>query len=72
MEQQLISAAQAAERIGVSVATVKAWMRRAYDPLPAVQVGVSGRFHKVLADQIDAWLVAEASRKAQGVGRGTW
>lgn len=73
MEHQLISAAQAAERIGVSVATVKAWMKRANDPLPAVQVGTSGRFYKVLADQIDAWLLAEASRKAQGLAvRGTW
>lgn len=72
MEQQLISTAQAAERIGVSVATVKAWMRRAHDPLPAIQVGESGRFFKVLADQIDAWLVAEAARKAQGAVRGTW
>lgn len=70
MTQQLISATQAAERIGVSVATVKAWMRRAADPLPAVQVGASGRFYKVLADQIDPWLQAEAAREAQGAVRG--
>ena len=61
--QQLISPREAAERIGVSVATVKSWMRRAADPLPAVQVGHSGRFYKVVADQINPWLAAEAARK---------
>ena len=70
MTKELISPREAAERIGVSMATVKAWMRRADHPLPSVQVGASGKFHKVVSDQIDAWLVAEASRKAQGVGRG--
>lgn len=62
--QQLISPREAAERIGVSVATVKTWIHRSHEPLPAVQVGKSGRFYKVVADQIDAWLIAEASRKA--------
>ena len=70
MTQQLLSPREAAEVIGVSVATVKAWMRRAADPLPSVQVGASGRFHKVVADQINPWLAAEASRKAQGAVRG--
>lgn len=61
---QLIYAHEAAERIGVSTTTVKAWMRRAQNPLPSVQVGRTGRIHKVIADEIDAWLAAEAARKA--------
>lgn len=65
--QQLISPREAAERIGVSVATVKAWLRRSTDPLPSIVVGESGRFRKVIADQIDPWLVAEASRKTVAV-----
>lgn len=65
--QQLISPREAAERIGVSVATVKTWLRRSADPLPSVVVGESGRFRKVIADQIDPWLVAEASRKTVAV-----
>ena len=65
--QQLISPREAAERIGVSVATVKAWIHRQNDPLPAVPVGASGKFHKVIADQIDAWLIAEASRKSGAI-----
>lgn len=60
---QLIYAHEAAERIGVSTTTVKAWMRRRENPLPSVQVGATGRVHKVIADEIDAWLAAEAARK---------
>ena len=60
--EQLITPKQAASRIGVSVATVKAWMRRSADPLPSVQVGTSGKFRKVLAAEIPSWLAAEASR----------
>ncbi len=62
--QSLISPAQAAKEIGVSVHTVKVWMRRADNPLPSVQVGNSGKFLKVIADEIPAWLSAEAQRKA--------
>jgi excisionase family DNA binding protein len=65
--QQLISPREAAERIGVSVATVKGWVHRAQHPLPSVTVGKSGRFVKVIASEIDAWLVAEASRKTGSV-----
>lgn len=61
---ELLSPRQAAERLGVSVATIKAWMRRNDHPLPAVQVGESGRFYKVIADQIGPWLNAESSRKS--------
>lgn len=61
--KKLLTPREAAERIGVSVTTVKEWMRRAADPLPSMQVGHSGRVHRVVADQIDPWLVAEAARK---------
>lgn len=68
--EQLISPREAADRIGVSVSTVKAWMRRSQDPLPSVQVGTSGKFRKVLAAEIPSWLTSEASRtKANGRGR---
>lgn len=61
--KELISPREAAERIGVSVATVKTWIHRSESPLPAISVGSSGRFYKVVANQIDAWLEAEAARK---------
>lgn len=60
----LLTPKETGERLGVSVATVKAWMRREAHPLPSIQVGQSGRIHRVVADQIDPWLAAEASRKA--------
>lgn len=63
--QQLISPREAAERIGVSVATIKAWIRRKDQPLPAVVVGESGKFLKVVAAEIDPWLAAEAQRKVR-------
>lgn len=61
---ELLSPREAAQAMGVSVATVKAWIRRNDNPLPAVQVGSSGRFYKVIAEQINPWLIAEASRQA--------
>lgn len=60
----LISPQEAARRIGVSVHAVKAWQRRSDHPLPSVQVGQSGKFLKVIASEIDAWLAAESTRKA--------
>ena len=62
--EQLISAKEAAARVGVSVATIKAWMRRAENPLPSIQVGTSGSHRRIVAGQIDPWLTAEASRTA--------
>jgi len=68
--EALISPREAAERIGVSLSTVKAWMRRAADPLPSIPVGSSGRFRKVVAAEIPSWLADEASRtKTNGLGR---
>ena len=64
---ELLSPREAAEAMGVSIATVKTWIRRADNPLPAVQVGSSGRFYKVVAEQINPWLIAEASRQASAV-----
>ena len=61
--KKLLTPGEAAERIGVSVTTIKEWMRRAADPLPSMQVGNSGRVHRIVADEIDAWLSAEAARK---------
>lgn len=60
--QQLITAHEAAEIIGVSVHTIKAWMRRAEYPLPSVQVGSTGSHLRVVASQINLWLEAEAAR----------
>lgn len=68
---QLISPQEAASQIGVSVHTVKVWIRRAADPLPSVDVGQSGKFRKVIAAEIAPWLSAEASRKASAASRGS-
>jgi transposase len=69
--QNLISPQEAAKQIGVSVHTIKVWMRRAEDPLPSVQVGESGKFLKVIASEIEPWLTAEASRKVSATSRGS-
>lgn len=69
--QALLLPREAAERIGVSIATVKAWMRRADHPLPSIIVGRSGRNLKVIASEIEPWLAAEAARKASANGRGS-
>lgn len=61
--EYLVSPREAADRIGVSVSTVKAWMNRADHPLPSVQVGQSGSHKRVVVAKIDEWLEAEASRK---------
>jgi hypothetical protein len=59
---ELCSPPDAARLIGTNVAQVKEWIRRADDPLPSVPVGKSGKFRKVLRDQIPAWLAREAER----------
>jgi transposase len=66
---EVLSAPEAARLIGVSVQQVKAWMRRADDPLPSVAVGTSGRVRKVLAEQIAPWLGREAARDVAAGGR---
>ena len=66
---EVLSAPEAARLIGVSIHQVKAWMRRADDPLPSVLVGTSGRVRKVLAEQIVPWLGREAARGVAAGGR---
>jgi hypothetical protein len=63
MTKQLISPREAGEQIGVSLTTIKAWMRRAENPLPHIQVGSTGRVHKIVVAEINGWLTAEAARK---------
>lgn len=66
---ELLSPPEAARLIGTNVAQVKEWMRRVDDPLPSVPVGKSGKFRKVLRDQVTTWLEREASRGAPRVSR---
>lgn len=61
--EQLISPREAAELIGVSLTTVKSWIRRAHDPLPSIAVGSTGKHLRVVAGSIPSWLQAEAARK---------
>lgn len=60
----LLTPKEAAEQLGVSVPTVKAWMNRKHNPLPSVEVGTSGRHRRVLADKVAAWLELEATKAA--------
>ena len=59
---ELLSPPEAARLIGTTIAQVKEWMRRADDPLPSIPVGKSGKFRKVLREQIPEWLAREAGR----------
>jgi excisionase family DNA binding protein len=62
--EHLISAREAAELIGVSLPTVKAWVFRKENPLPSIQVGESGKHRRIVRDSIAPWLEAEATRTA--------
>ena len=64
---EVLSAPEAARLIGVSIHQVKAWMRRADDPLPSVLVGTSGRVRKVLA-RADRALAGARGRAGRGRG----
>jgi hypothetical protein len=67
---KLLSPRQAAQIIGTNVAQIKTWARRAEDPLPSVLVGESGKFRKIIAEEIPAWLAREAERgRAQAARR---
>ena len=59
----LVSPPAAAKIIGVNVAQVYEWTRRVNDPLPNVLVGTSGRFRKVIRDEIPMWLARQAERE---------
>ena len=58
----LLTPRQVADELGVSLATVKSWMRRQADPLPSVVVGASGSHRRIVAAQLNPWLEAEAAR----------
>lgn len=59
---QLMTPRQAADEVGVSLATIKTWMKRQTDPLPSVVVGAAGTHRRVLGDMLRPWLEAEAAR----------
>lgn len=63
---RLLTPKQAAEQLGVSADTVRAWISRTDNPLPTVVVGSSGTHRRIVADQIGPWLEAEATRVAGG------
>lgn len=58
----LITIDEAARQIGVSRKQVTEWVSRDKDPLPSVQVGVSGRVRKVVSSELESWFIAEAGR----------
>lgn len=59
---RLLSIDETARHVGVGRDTVAEWVNRARHPLPSIQVGKSGRVRKVIASEVDAWLVDEAAR----------
>ena len=60
--KELISPQEAANRIGVSVRTIKVWMTKPDHPLPSIQVGPSGSHFRILTSEIEPWIKAEASK----------
>lgn len=54
---KLLSIPKAAKLIGVDREVVRAWTRRAVDPLPTVS---TGEVRKVIAAEIDAWIKRNA------------
>ena len=58
----LLTPRQVADELGVSLTTVKSWMRRQADPLPSVVVGATGTHRRILSDLLHPWLEAEAAR----------
>lgn len=59
---KLLSSREAASVIGTHLVQVREWTRRLDDPLPTVPVGKTGKFRKIIADEIPAWLAREAGR----------
>jgi excisionase family DNA binding protein len=62
---KLLTPDEAAEIIGVGRRQIEEWIRRADDPLPSLSTGEAGSHRRIIADQIDAWLVREAERQQQ-------
>jgi hypothetical protein len=59
---ELVTAAEAAELIGVSVYRVREFMRRADDPLPSIRVVEGGSRRLVISEEIKPWLRRQAER----------
>ena len=59
---ELVTAAEAAEIIGVSVNRVREFMRRSHDPLPSMFVVEGGSRRLVVADEIRPWVRRQAER----------
>jgi hypothetical protein len=59
---ELVSAAEAAEIIGVGVARVKEYMRRGVDPLPTMLVVAGGKKRLVVRAEIQPWVRRQAER----------
>jgi excisionase family DNA binding protein len=62
---KLLTPDEAAETIGVGRRQVEEWIRRADEPLPSLSTGEAGSHRRIIADQIDPWLVREAERQQQ-------
>ena len=60
---QLLTPREAAAILGTNVAQVKEWSRRVDHPLPTILVGSSGRFRKIVSEEIPAWLKGEIERQ---------
>ncbi|MDI9600124.1 MAG: helix-turn-helix domain-containing protein [Acidobacteriota bacterium] len=59
---ELVTAAEAAEILGVSVHRVREFMRRAEDPLPSIRRVEGGSRRLVVFEEIRPWLRRQAER----------
>jgi hypothetical protein len=59
---ELLTAAEAADIIGVTASRVREFMRRSDDPLPSILVTEGGSRRLVVADGIKPWLLRQAER----------
>ena len=59
---ELVTAAEAAKTIGVSVNRVREFMRRANDPLPSIRVVEGGLRRLIVSEEIKPWLRRQAER----------
>jgi excisionase family DNA binding protein len=61
---KLLTPKEAAEQIGVSLSTVKAWISREDEPMPSIIVGDTGSHRRIVADLVQPWLENEVQRQA--------
>lgn len=66
---ELVTAAEAAEIIGVSVNRVREFMRRADDPLPSMRLVEGGTRRRVVLEEIKPWVKRQAERDRPEQGR---